>query len=138
MTDIIINRADIALTKNQELVMSELSNSDRPLSAYTILDNLRIHGFRAPLQVYRALDSLLEFGLVHRLESLNAFMACRNPTCASHITVAFMICEQCDDVSEFSDKALATKLNSIAKEASFKPKKSTIEFKGVCLNCQVK
>jgi len=45
-----------ALTKNQTLVFDVLSHSDGPLSAYTILDKLRDHGFRAPLQVYRALD----------------------------------------------------------------------------------
>jgi hypothetical protein len=69
--------------------------SERPLSAYTILDQLRDQGFRAPLQVYRALDKLVEFGLVHRLESLNAFVACRHPDCEDHETIAFMICEKC-------------------------------------------
>lgn len=67
------------LTKNQALVMGALTHSDGPLSAYTILDKLRDQGFRAPLQVYRALDKLLEYGLVHRLESLNAFVACACP-----------------------------------------------------------
>ena len=57
------------LTKNQKLVMGALSNANGPLSAYTILDELREHGFRAPLQVYRALEKLVELGLVHRLES---------------------------------------------------------------------
>ena len=67
------------LTKNQGLVFDVLSHSQGPLSAYTILDKLRDHGFRAPLQVYRALEKLLEFGLVHRLESINAFVACAHP-----------------------------------------------------------
>lgn len=52
------------LTKNQSLVMGALAHSDGPMSAYTILDKLRDNGFRAPLQVYRALDKLLEYGLV--------------------------------------------------------------------------
>ena len=64
------------LTKNQSLVFETLQRADQPISAYTILDRLRDHGFRAPLQVYRALDKLVEAGLVHRLESLNAFVAC--------------------------------------------------------------
>jgi len=55
------------LTKNQSLVMGALTRADGPLSAYTILDQLRDQGFRAPLQVYRALDKLVEFGMVHRL-----------------------------------------------------------------------
>ena len=97
-----------ALTKNQTLVFDVLSRSDAPLSAYTILDRLRDHGFRAPLQVYRALDKLLERGMVHRLESLNAFVACahQEKECCGghgHGTVAFAICESCGHVVEFHD-----------------------------------
>ena len=57
---------ELDLTKNQSLVMSALMESNAPMSAYTILDKLRDEGFRAPLQAYRALDNLVEFGLVHR------------------------------------------------------------------------
>ena len=81
------------LTKNQSLVLDALSGAHGPLSAYTILDQLRDHGLRAPLQVYRALEKLLEYGLVHRLESLNAFVACRHPHCGDDSTMAFAICE---------------------------------------------
>ena len=86
-----------ALTKNQSLVFDVLTRAEQPISAYTILDRLREHGFRAPLQVYRALDKLLEAGLVHRLESLNAFVACahRNSSCCAaghaHGTVALSL-----------------------------------------------
>jgi len=69
-------RAPSDLTRNQSLVFGALSRAEGPLSAYTILDQLRDDGFRAPLQVYRALDKLVETGMVHRLESLNAFVAC--------------------------------------------------------------
>ena len=124
------------LTRNQSLVMGALSKSDGPLSAYTILDQLRDHGFRAPLQVYRALDKLVEFGMVHRLESLNAFVACRHPDCDDHETIAFMICETCGLVSEISDNALADRLKLLAGEARFALKKTTIELRGICRNCQ--
>lgn len=124
------------LTKNQTLVMGALSDADGPLSAYTILDQLRNNGFRAPLQVYRALDKLVAFGMVHRLESLNAFLACRNPSCDPHTTIAFTICDQCGRVSEFSDGRLATHLNSIARAAEFRSTKSTIELRGLCSSCQ--
>ena len=86
------------LTRNQSLVFDALVGSDGPLSAYTLLDRLREHGFRAPLQVYRALDKLVEFGMVHRLESLNAFVACAHASescCHDHGTVAFAICNSC-------------------------------------------
>ncbi len=92
------------LTRNQSLVFNALVESDGPLSAYTLLDRLREHGFRAPLQVYRALDKLVEFGMVHRLESLNAFVACAHPHdgCSGHGTVAFMICNTCGHVTSFT------------------------------------
>jgi Fur family zinc uptake transcriptional regulator len=124
------------LTRNQALVMSALTGSDGPLSAYTILDQLRDHGFRAPLQVYRALDKLVEFGLVHRLESLNAFVACRHPGCDSLETIAFMICERCKQVNEISDHSLAKRLKFLATEAGFALKKSAVELRGVCSACQ--
>ena len=123
------------LTKNQSLVMGALMKSEGPLSAYTILDKLRDNGFRAPLQVYRALDKLVEFGLVHRLESLNAFVACRHPDCDDHETIAFMICENCGQVNEITDDALAKRLNFLAGEARFALKKTTIELRGTCDNC---
>ncbi|MGO7302192.1 transcriptional repressor, partial [Rhizobium ruizarguesonis] len=66
---------------------------------------LRDHGFRAPLQLYRALDKLLEYGFVHRLESINSFFACAHPgdDCHSHGIFAFAICESCGQVMEFHD-----------------------------------
>ena len=124
------------LTKNQALVMGALTRSDSPLSAYTILDQLRDDGFRAPLQVYRALDKLVEFGMVHRLESLNAFVACRHPGCDDHETIAFMICETCGQVDELSDDALADRVVFLAGEARFALKKTTVELRGICRNCQ--
>ena len=128
--------ATAELTKNQSLVMGALMSSDGPLSAYTILDRLRDHGFRAPLQVYRALDKLVEFGLVHRLESLNAFVACRHPGCDGHETIAFMICQKCGQVNEITDRTLAVRLKQLAGEAHFALKKSTIELRGICSVCQ--
>ena len=123
------------LTKNQSLVYGALSKTDGPLSAYTILDNLREHGFRAPLQVYRALDKLVEFGMVHRLESLNAFVACRQPECDTHETVAFTICETCGQVDEVADGTLTEQLKRLAREAGFALKKSTVELRGLCRAC---
>lgn len=127
----------VNLTKNQTLVLDVLSKSEGPLSAYTILDKLRDHGFRAPLQVYRALEKLLEFGLVHRLESLNSFVACahREHTCCSHGTVAFAICENCGNVSEFHDHVIDEQLTAWTRAKGFKPSKTTIEIRGLCAAC---
>jgi len=123
------------LTKNQSLVFGALETADGPLSAYTILDKLRDDGFRAPLQVYRALDKLVEFGMVHRLESLNAFVACRQPECESHQTIAFTICDSCGQVDEINDSKLARQLKSIADQTAFALAKSTVELRGNCREC---
>ena len=124
------------LTKNQSLVMGALASADGPLSAYTILDQLRDHGFRAPLQVYRALDKLVEFGLVHRLESLNAFVACSHPGSDCHESITFMICEACGKVTEINDDMLNKRLDRLAREAQFFAHKTTIEVRGTCYGCK--
>lgn len=123
------------LTKNQSLVFGALSRAEGPLSAYTILDQLRDDGFRAPLQVYRALDKLVETGMVHRLESLNAFVACSHPGCDSHQTIAFTICETCGRVTEISDDALETRLRELAHDGGFTVKKAVVELRGLCAGC---
>ena len=64
------------LTANQQRVLATLQEASSPLSAYALLDRLREAGFGAPVQVYRALERLAEQGLVHRLESLNAYVSC--------------------------------------------------------------
>ncbi len=123
------------LTRNQTLVLDTLAKADGQLSAYTILDRLRGDGFRAPLQVYRALEKLLGFGLVHRLESLNAFVACAHPHCHAHGLIAFAICEDCGQVDEFSDAVVRERLGAWSAENGFKAEKTTIEIRGHCVNC---
>jgi Fur family zinc uptake transcriptional regulator len=116
--------------------MGTLSEASTPLSAYTILDSLRDEGFRAPLQVYRALDKLVEFGLVHKLESLNAFVACQHQDCGQHEMVAFTICEDCGDVEEISSEPLTQQLTNVTEEKHFKLKQSTVELRGLCHDCR--
>lgn len=126
---------DHQLTRNQTLVLDALAKADGPLSAYTILDRLRGDGFRAPLQVYRALEKLLGAGLVHRLESLNAFVACAHPHCHEQGMIAFAICEGCGQVDEFSDAVVEERLGAWSKDNSFRTEKTTIEIRGRCASC---
>lgn len=127
---------DVTLKKNQKLVHDVLCSSKSAMSAYSILDLLRDEGFRAPLQVYRALDKLMELGLVHKLESLNAFIACRHDACESSQTAAFMICESCEKVSELNDSSLASFLGELASRHDFDIRQSTIELRGHCIACR--
>lgn len=124
------------LTKNQSLVFGSLSDAGGPLTAYAILDLLRDDGFRAPLQVYRALDKLVDYGLVHRLESLNAFVACSHKGCGGHGAAAFAICEKCDDVTEFTPEDAIRTLADWTEESGFRLTRTTIELRGVCKNCE--
>jgi Fur family zinc uptake transcriptional regulator len=127
----------VDLTKNQSLVMGALTNSERAAE--------RLHHSRpaSRQRVSRASPGLPGAGqaggvrLVHRLESLNAFVACRHPGCDGDKTIAFMICERCGQVNEITDNALAKRLKQLAGDASFALKKTTIELRGICHTCQV-
>lgn len=130
------DHAQLKLTKNQQCVFSKLENAKAPLSAYTLLDELRDEGFRAPLQVYRALEKLMEFGIVHRVETLNAFIACNDTNCENSQTIAFTICNTCGDVTELVDAALSLSLKKLAKAQGFEAQQSTIELRGCCKVCK--
>jgi len=121
------------LTRNQSLVFDELSRADGPLSAYAILENLREAGLRAPPQVYRALEKLVDAGRVHRLDSLNAFVACRHPhACEASPCTVFTICDTCGQVEELTSPKLAATMAEVAKGADFKLRHSTVELHGTC------
>ncbi len=124
------------LTKNQLKVLEKLEAATGPLSAYTLLDQLREYGFRAPLQVYRALDTLIKAGFVHRLESLNAFVACSDHGHGHpHRMTAFAICDRCGQVAEFSDPLVGERLDAWVASTGFLTKKSVLEFRGTCAKC---
>lgn len=123
------------LTRNQNLVLKALTEARSPLSAYTILDRLRGDGFRAPLQVYRALEKLIEIGIVHRLESMNSFVACSQAQCESHGQTAFTICQNCGEVTELADDELDSHLKAMAARSGFDVRHSTIELRGFCRDC---
>ncbi|WDR00975.1 Fur family transcriptional regulator [Devosia sp. J2-20] len=125
------------LTRNQGLVLGTLTGSSGPLSAYDILDKLRADGLRAPLQVYRALDKLVERGLAHRLESLNAFVACADEHCHRKGLIAFAICSDCGRVNEFADAVIEERLGNWAGDQGFKVERTTMEIRGKCAQCAV-
>jgi len=126
------------LTNKQALVRNLLGKTKGPLSAYAILDQLHDSGFRGPVQVYRALEKLMELGLVHRLESLNAFVACQQKTCdhQSKKTIMFTICEICGSVQELVNNGLEYLVRSLEKDIDFLTNRSVIELKGICSTCK--
>jgi Fur family transcriptional regulator, zinc uptake regulator len=124
------------LTPMRRRVLEILAASHKPLGAYEIVDAAAAHGPRpAPITVYRALDFLRENGLVHRIESRNAFVACgRNHP--SDALVAFLICDRCGAVGEAPAAAAAQSLAAAAQGAGFAPNLSVIEITGTCSHCR--
>ena len=124
------------LTPIRRQVLEVLLESHKPLGAYEIMDRSAADGTRpAPITIYRALDFLRDNGLVHRIESRNAFVACVNNH-ASGDLVVFLICEHCGAVGEAPSAAVTDSLNAAAKSAGFAPKSRVIEITGVCKHCR--
>ena len=116
------------LTKNQQIVLDFIEKSSEPLKAYSILYSVKKQGIKAPLQVYRALDRLVEIGKIHKIESRNAFVACKNSNCQVSKATAFSICESCEDVTEVSNLKLSKYLSNFADKSGMKYNKYNLEF----------
>ena len=117
-------------------VLGALLSSHRPLGAYEIIDELAKSMPRpAPITVYRALDFLMDNGLVHRIESRNAYLACAHDHDAAAM-VAFLICDRCGSVGEIPAAPVAQSLNAAARASGFVPKLSVVEITGTCAHCQ--
>jgi Fur family zinc uptake transcriptional regulator len=124
------------LTPIRRRVLEVLLESHKPLGAYEIIDRAAPSGVRpAPITIYRALDFLRDNGLVHRIESRNAFVACVGGH-ASGDLVVFLICERCGDVGEAAAAAVGEQLKAAARAAGFAPKVPVIEVGGLCANCR--
>jgi Fur family zinc uptake transcriptional regulator len=116
--------------------LQALLSSHRPLGAYEVIDDLAKSMPRpAPITVYRALDFLIQNGLVHRIESRNAFLACAHDHDAAAM-VAFLICEACGSVGEIPAAPGAQSLNAAARASGFAPKLSVVEITGTCAHCR--
>ena len=124
------------LSKNQQIIFELIHKSPEPLKAYTILSNVQKKGIKAPPQVYRALDKLVEIGKIHKIESKNAFVACRNSDCEISKATAFSICESCEVVDEISDVKLSKYLSSFNHKKGMKFKRFNLELFGLCRKCK--
>ncbi len=123
------------LSKNQKIIFDLIHKSSEPLKAYTILFNVQKKGIKAPPQVYRALDKLVEIGKIHKIESRNAFVACKNSNCEITKATAFSICEKCEKVTEINNFKLSKYLTNFKDDSGMKYKKYSLEFFGLCKKC---
>jgi len=118
-------------SSNEEQVYGVLLKATGSMSAYEILTKLQNTNVKAAVQVYRALDRLITQNRVHRIESLNAFIACR---CESHSSPAgFYICDTCGSACEFDSSPALGALHSV--DNGFKVQKASIELRGLCNRC---
>jgi Fur family zinc uptake transcriptional regulator len=124
------------LTPIRRDVLAALLGSHQPVGAYEIMERLAPTGPRpAPITVYRALEFLRENGLVHRIESRNAFVACVHTHAAGDLVV-FLICDRCGRVGEAASAEVAATLKAAARAAGFTPKSPVIEISGTCAHCR--
>ena len=124
------------LTPIRRRVLQALLASHRPLGAYELIERLAARAARpAPITIYRALEFLRDNGLVHRIESRNAFIACVHNH-ASGDPVVFLICERCGIVGEAAAAAVADTIRTASRAAGFTPKSPVLEITGVCAHCR--
>lgn len=122
--------------KTLEDVLAILQRHNKPVSAYDVLDEMSVAKKRtlSPPTVYRALAALKDRGQVHRVESLNAYVACRH---GRHEQPCIMsICEDCGSVEECIAPDVLRDLASIAAQSGFTPVRHMIEIHGVCASCR--
>lgn len=129
-----LRRQGARMTPVRRRTLEILLEAHRAMGAYEVLDRLADDGFgRQPPVAYRALEFLVEHGLAHRLQRLNAFAACLHPG-EDHAPV-FLICRECDKVAETNAPAVRSELHAAASGQGFKVERATVEALGLCPVC---
>jgi Fur family zinc uptake transcriptional regulator len=128
-------RRGVQLTELRRQVLELVLLAGQPIGAYALLDRLRAaRPGAAPPTVYRALDFLMEQGLVHRLASRNAYVACPKAHEGGE-AVAFLICETCGGVDELTSPELSSTLQGLLGKEGFAPNGKVLEITGHCSHC---
>ncbi len=124
----------VRLTELRRQVLSLVWENHSPTRAYDILARLKEKGRRpAPPTAYRALEFLRSAGLVHRIESLNAYVGCADPM-VGHSS-QFFICDRCDAVAEVHDTGVTEHLTRNAERLGLHTARHTVEIHGICTRC---
>jgi Fur family zinc uptake transcriptional regulator len=122
------------LTGQRRDVLNCVAQSHSAVGAYDIIERMASHGPRpAPITVYRALDFLEAHGLVHKIESRNAFIACSHPHEGQ--PAAMLVCERCGLVAELDAPQVFTTLETAAQAQGFNIHRSVVELTGLCAAC---
>jgi Fur family zinc uptake transcriptional regulator len=130
----ICQRQGSRLTPQRQQVLELIWQEHRPVGAYELLERMRELGHKAaPPTVYRALEFLQANGLIHRIESLNAFTGCPHPDHPHQ--GQFLVCTQCRRVAELEMSEISHQLDKAAARAGFHSQQQTIELSGICAEC---
>jgi Fur family zinc uptake transcriptional regulator len=123
------------LTPLRRRVLELVWESHSPVGAYDLLERLQSERRGvAPPTIYRALEFLCAQGLVHRVESLNAFIGCAYPD-RSHLAQV-LICRGCGQAAELADEGLEGAVSAVARQVSFDVEDQAIELTGLCVDCR--
>ncbi len=129
----------LRFTDLREQVFTEIASTRGSVGAYDILESLAEKGTRlAPISVYRSIDALMDVGVIHRLESKNAFFACRRHEHGKKGRPIFLFCEKCGGVSEVVAQTIFDTINELSDEVGFDAKVKFVEVSGVCADCSKK
>ncbi len=124
----------LRLTAIRRRVLELIWQGHRPRGAYELLEELAAEGHKpSPPTVYRALDFLLAHGLIHRVNSRNAYVGCTHPG-EAHMAQIF-ICDRCDIVVEQADTSLSRRIRRNADDLNFRIREQTVEIAGLCPRC---
>lgn len=123
------------LTAQRQQILELVWQEHKPVGAYELLERLRDAGVKAaPPTVYRALEFLLGHGLIHRIESLNAYTGCTAPGTPHH--GQFLVCSQCRRVAELDEQDINHQLDASARRIGFEIERQTVEISGLCPGCR--
>jgi len=126
---------DLRFTTLRRRVLELVWASHKPIGAYALLDELRNEDLgSAPPTVYRALDFLIENGLIHRIERMNAFVGCSHP--GEQHRGFFLICGECGNAEELESASVADTIAASASRHGFAARDMTLEVTGTCADCR--
>jgi Fur family transcriptional regulator, zinc uptake regulator len=126
---------DLQLTAIRRRVFELIWERHAPIGAYDILGALKKgEGALAPPTVYRALDFLLDAGLIHRIDTLNAYIGCESPE--EEHAGQLLVCRSCNRVTELDDPSISRLLAQKAAAAGFTSDQQSVEIKGLCGDCR--
>lgn len=126
----------LRLTELRRKVFAEIAGSHHALGAYDVLEMLARKGDRlAPISVYRAIEALLGAGVIHRLESRNAFFACHDAHASGEARLV-LACEACSRVAEVDGAGVLREIGIAIEAAAFQPRRMVVEVSGLCRDCR--